>query len=189
MSVLTSSEPNSLDISCFIFSRPHHSPSLPRFTLGFLNTGLIFPFSVSDSPLLIFFFGSSSFFFFFFAQSLSIGIYEYSALVLFLTTSPQVISSSLMAPPITSSQITPESLTLAQNSLCSFASELSIVSWTLYENLHVLQPPHTQVVPNQKHYLFFLGKSLLPPPVFPLWVDDIKLGTLNSSYPFPLSLI
>lgn len=173
MSVLTSSEPNSLDISCFIFSRPHHSPSLPRFTLGFLNTGLIFPFSVSDSPLLIFFFGS----------------FFFSALVLFLTTSPQVISSSLMAPPITSSQITPESLTLAQNSLCSFASELSIVSWTLYENLHVLQPPHTQDVPNQKHYLFFLGKSLLPPPVFPLWVDDIKLGTLNSSYPFPLSLI
>lgn len=135
-------------------------------------------------PFSFFFFGSS-----FSVHSLSIGIYEYSALIFFFTTSPQVISSSLMAPPITSSQITPESLTSAQNCLWSFTPVLSMVSWTLYENLHVLQPPHIQVVPNQKHYLFFLGKSLLPPPVFPLLVDDIELGALNSSYPFPLSLI
>lgn len=120
--VLPSFESNSLDIFCFIFSWPHHSPSLIHFTLGFLNTGRIFSFSVSDCPLSFFLWIS-------FLSTL-----EYENFLVFCSGFfPHNLSLShlIRSHGFTDHFLTNNSLiSPAQHFLWSFRSVLSMVSWT-----------------------------------------------------------
>lgn len=179
MSLLTSYEPDSLDIFCFIFSWPHHSLSLKHITLGFLNTGLTFPFSHNSSNLFL---GSFSSQLFKYWILLVVSCFVLFFLSQILLESSHPVSGS--HPPFPHTWFSNFSL---QPRTFLRASVLCIGSWTFYKNLHILQPSYVQVVLNQKHYSLLLGKPLLPPSVFPLLVD-IKSDILRSPSP-SLSLI
>ena len=121
--VLTSFEPNSLDIFCSIFSWSPHSPSLKHFTLV---SSILAGFSHSLSLTVLFhlFFGS-----------LSHPLFKYQNFLVFCSGfSPHSLFLSHLSRMVsltTSSQITPEYIQPSTHFLQSFIPVLSMVSWTL----------------------------------------------------------
>lgn len=163
---------------CFIFNQPHLCP-LPspiKHYSWFPEYCLIFSFSVSNNPILSF--SPSSFLSTF---------YQNPLLFCSLTAYPQVISSNLVASFIISSQNNFQISISGPQALWCFRSLLFIVFWTFKTKLNVFQLSEIKVS-DQKCYLTFLGKTLLPP-VLSLQGTDIKFGVLNSFYASLLPLI
>lgn len=97
------------------------------------------------------------------------------------------LPSSLTAAPTTSWQVSPKSLPPPELSL-------ELQTWIVYGLLEILRrskhlAADLNASPKSKALFAFLGKPLLPFPVFPLSADDINLDTLNFPYPSPLFLI